>query len=219
MLFFLDAQGSSEVGTPSVMRFYTKFTKKFNRRIGRPGSTPLGPLIRIANKEGELVGKGEVGRLEVKGKTVFDAYWNNHDLTIKSFHDTWFFTGDIARIGKDGHVVQLDREVDVIHTKNYPVYSLLIEEILHKHEAIFDICVYGYSLMDGSQLPAAAVALRKGYTYSEDVLLEELNTGLSSDQKLISLQIIPWLQFPFGVTGKTLKRTFRERSKEKILVI
>ncbi|MCM4174140.1 long-chain fatty acid--CoA ligase [Arenibacter sp. TNZ] len=123
---FLDAQGSSEVGTPSVLRYYTKFTKKFNRRIGRPGSTPLGPSIRIANKKGELVEKGEVGRLEVKGKTVFTAYWNDHDLTIKSFHDNWFFTGDVARIGKDGHIVQLDREVDVIHTKNYPIYSLLI---------------------------------------------------------------------------------------------
>ncbi|MCM4152898.1 long-chain fatty acid--CoA ligase [Arenibacter sp. N53] len=213
---FLDAQGSSEVGTPSVLRYYTKFTRKYNRRIGRPGSTPLGPSIRIANIKGELVEKEEVGRLEVKGKTVFNAYWNDHDLTIKSFHDKWFFTGDVARIGKDGHIVQLDREVDVIHTKNFPVYSLLIEEILHKHEAVFDICVYGFSQKDGSQLPAAVVALRTGYGYTEEVLLEALNSLLSLDQKLISLEILPWLQFPFGVTGKTLKRTLRERSKERV---
>ncbi|MCM4174141.1 hypothetical protein DHD32_21980 [Arenibacter sp. TNZ] len=88
--------------------------------------------------------------------------------------------------------------------------------MLHKHEAIFDICVYGSSQRDGSQLPAAVVALRTGYGYSEEVLLAELNKDLASNQKLISLEIRPWLQFPFGVTGKTLKRTFRERSKEKV---
>lgn len=213
---FLDAQGSSEVGTPSVLRLYSKFAKKFDRRIGKIGSAPLAPSIRIANKNGEEIPKGEVGRLEVKGKTVFNAYWNNHDLTMKCFHDNWFFTGDVAKIGEDGHIVQLDREVDVIQAKDHPIYSLPIEEVLHKHEAVFDICVYGYSQKDGSQLPAAAVSLRNGYHFSEKRLLEELNKCLASSQKLVSLEIIPWEKFPFGVTGKTLKRTFRDRSIESL---
>ena len=40
---------------------------------------------------------GAVGRLEVPGKTVFDAYWNNPALTHEAIHDGWFFTGDVAR--------------------------------------------------------------------------------------------------------------------------
>ena len=42
---YLDAQGSSEVGTPSVLRYYTKLTKRYERRIGRRHSTPFGPKI------------------------------------------------------------------------------------------------------------------------------------------------------------------------------
>ena len=75
---------------------------------------------------------GKVGRFEVKGRTVFDAYWNDPDLTAIAFRDGWFFTGDVARLDPDGNFIQLDREVDVIHTTTGDVYSLLIEEEVHK---------------------------------------------------------------------------------------
>ena len=120
---YLDAQGSSEVGTPSVLRYVTRYTKKFDRRVGRPGLTPFGPRVRIA-RDGVVVPRGDVGRLEVQGRTVFNAYWNNHATTYEAIRNGWFFTGDVARQEWDGHLVQLDREVDVIHTAQGPVYSL-----------------------------------------------------------------------------------------------
>ena len=214
---FLDAQGSSEVGTPSVLRYITRFTKKFDRRIGKPGSTPFGPKIRITLPNGaEAKRGGSAGRLEVKGKTVFDSYWNNPELTLSSFNDNWFFTGDVAHFNKDGHIVQLDREVDVIRTNKGDVYSLLIEEKIHKHPAIFDACVYGERQIDGSQLPAIAVALRNGFTLNNIELKKELNSLLNGDEKLISCDILLWKEFPIGITGKTLKRIFRERSEKKL---
>ena len=213
---FLDAQGSSEVGTPSVIRYISQFTKKFDRRIGKPGSTPFGPSIRITkNNVVQAMMDGEAGRLEVKGKTVFNSYWNNPGLTKLSFNDGWFFTGDIARFNRNGHLIQLDREVDVIHTNAGPVYSLPMEEKIHKHPAIFDACVYGASQEDGSQLPAIAVALRKKIKIGSEELKRELNLLLSSDEQLCHCDIMEWSEFPMGITGKTLKRVFRERSKEK----
>jgi len=210
---FLDAQGSSEVGTPSVIRYISPFTKKFERRIGKPGSTPFGPKIRIIKSNGELAKTGETGRLEVKGKTVFDAYWNNHSLTCKAFTDKWFFTGDVARFEKDGNIIQLDREVDVIHTHFGDIYSLPIEEKIHKHPAVFDACVYGKMQEDGTQLPAIAVALRNGFFISESELLHQLNELFNKEEKLHYCEIMKWSEFPIGVTGKTLKRVFRERSE------
>ncbi|GEO07541.1 fatty-acid--CoA ligase [Segetibacter aerophilus] len=217
---FLDAQGSSEVGTPSVVRYVTRFTKKFKRRIGKPGSTPFGPEIRIITKKGSVAKRGgEPGRLEVKGKTVFDCYWNNSDLTNKAFTDNWFFTGDICRFKKDGHIVQLDREVDVIATANGDVYSLLIEEKIHKHPAVFDACVYGDTRSDGYLLPSIAVAVRKGCLIDNVELKKQLNQLLDSNEQLYNCDILRWQDFPIGVTGKTLKRVFRERSIEKLKLL
>jgi long-chain acyl-CoA synthetase len=210
---FLDAQGSSEVGTPSVLRFVTPLTRRFGRRIGRPGSTPFGPSVRITKADGETAHGDEVGRLEVKGKTVFAGYWNHHAQTLAAFRDDWFFTGDVARYASDGHIVQLDREVDVIHTPDGPVYSLPIEERVHAHRAVFDVCVYGARQPDGAQLPVAAVAQRPGFAIPGDVMRDELNAQLSPREQLHRVDIMRWEDFPVGITGKTLKRLFRERSE------
>jgi len=212
---FLDAQGSSEVGTPSVIRYVTRFTTAFGRRVGRPGSTPFGPAIRIVTADGEPVAQGTVGRLEVNGRTVFDGYWNNHALTYRAIRDRWFFTGDVVLRSSDGHIVQLDREVDVIHTRTGPVYSLLIEEQLHTHPAVFDACVYGERQGDGTQLPVAAVAIRAGTQREEGTLLHELNLLLDDHQRLHRVEIMTWDDFPIGVTGKTLKRVLRERTEHQ----
>lgn len=210
---YLDAQGSSEVGTPSVLRYVTRFTKKFARRIGKPGSTPFGPKTRIVRSDGTLAGRDEPGRLEVKGRTVFNAYWNDPELTGRAIRDGWFFTGDMARRGRDGHLVQLDREVDVIHTSAGDVYSLPIEEKLHKHPAVFDLCVYADTVADGTGKPSVAVALKPGIELSADSLNEEFDQMLAPSERLHRLDILPWAEFPIGVTGKTLKRVFRERSR------
>ena len=210
---YLDAQGSSEVGTPSVIRYVSTFTKKFGRRIGRPGSTPFGPRVRVVTSDGAPVRPGKAGRLEVKGRTLFGGYWNNHPLTYAVMRDGWFFTGDIVRRGDDGHLVQLDREVDVIHTRSGPVYSLPIEEVLHKHPAVFDVCVYGARQEDGSQLPVAAVALRQSPLIDAESLRREFNAELPEHDRLWRVDIVRWADFPIGITGKTLKRVFRERTE------
>jgi long-chain acyl-CoA synthetase len=211
---YLDAQGSSEVGTPSVIRYISIYTKKFERRIGRIGSTPFGPEIRIVKESGEKAKKGEVGRLEVKGKTVFDGYWNNHALTYQAIQDKWFFTGDVARLGKDGHLIQLDRLVDVIHTSYGAVYSLPIEEKIHKHPAVYDVCVYAQKQIDGTYLPAVAAALKENSNIDNSLLLSEFNQLLDEKEKLCRCDIMEWSEFPIGVTGKTLKRAFRNRSEQ-----
>ena len=215
---FIDALGSSETGIPVVVRFATSLTKKFDRRIGVPGFVPFAPKTKVVKANGELAAVGEIGRFYVKGKTVTEGYWNNHAKTYLEKQDGWFFTGDIVRRETDGHIIQLDREVDVIHTAQGNVYTLPIEELAHKHEAVFDACVYGARQDDGTQRPAIVVAIRSGVRMTEEQLLQQLNRMLNSKEQLCSLKIIPWKQFPMGLTGKTLKRFFRNQT-EKFPVI
>ena len=104
-------------------------------------------------------------------KTVFKKYWKDPQLTAKSFTSGWFFTGDVACTDKYKNIIQLDREIDVIHTENGDVYSLPIEEKIHKHRAVFDACVYGGFQQNGFQLPCAAIALRSGFVYDDGRVL------------------------------------------------
>ncbi len=116
-------------------------------------------------------------------------------------------------------LLQLDRLVDVIHTKQGDVYSLLVEEKIHTLPAVFGACMYGAYQEDGSLLPAVAVALRKGWKMSSFEFLKTCNSILLLEEQLVACRILNWRDFPIGVTGKTLKRVFREEGKQAARIL
>ena len=207
---FVDGLGSSEVGIAALLRIATPWTQKFARRVGR--KTPLGPQIKIANADGTPVPRGEVGRLMIKGKSMFGGYWNAHDVFYAATHDGWWFTGDMVRLGDDGELVHLDREVDVIHTARGPAYTLPLEEIVLKQDGVLDTCVFGVRPQpDSAEVPAAVVALRRdAHIDDAETFRCALNQQLPEEQQLAHLWLIDWSEFPIGATGKTLKRRLRE---------
>lgn len=211
---FVDGLGSSEVGIAALLRITTPWTRRFGRRVGR--KTPLGPRIKLADRLGNPVPKGQPGLLMIKGKSMFDGYWNAHDTLYKASRDGWWFTGDVLCRAADGELVHLDREMDVMHTASGPVYTLPIEEVVLKHQSILDTCVFGVRPSpDASQMPAAVVAIRGDRDDADpEVLRLELNDRLDGPQQLAYLWIIDWQDFPIGATGKTLKRRLRERYDE-----
>lgn len=78
---------------------------------------------------------------------------------------------------------------------------------------MFDLCVYGAPQPDGTQAPAAAIALRLGATIQLEQLTRELNQLLDAREQLVNVEILAWGEFPIGITGKTLKRVFRDRTE------
>ena len=58
-----------------------------------------------------------------------------------------------------------------------------------------------------------AVALREGFQITGTTLMQELNAMLPHDSQLVHLDVIAYDEFPLGFTGKTLKRTFRDRTE------
>jgi len=213
---FVDGLGSSEVGIAALLRIATPWTKHFGRRVGR--RTPLGPEIKIADADGAPVAKGEVGRLMIKGKSMFGGYWNAHDVFYSATRDGWWFTGDMVRQGEDGEVVHLDREVDVMHTARGPVYTLPLEEIVLKQAGVLDTCVFGVRpRADGPEVPAAVVAARADARIPDgETLRRALNAQLPGEQRLAHLWLVDWSEFPIGATGKTLKRRLRERYNQRL---
>ena len=208
---FIDGLGSSEVGIAALLRIAHPWTRQFGRRVGR--RTPLGPHIRVADAQGQALARGQVGLLMIKGKSMFAGYWNAHDTFYQACRDGWWFTGDVVQQAADGEYLHLDREVDVIHTRHAPVYSLPVEERILLQPGVLDVAVFG--IPDGSgpwQCVAAVVALRADApAVSGAALQAQLNESLIGAQRLQALWIIDWEAFPIGATGKTLKRVLREQ--------
>ncbi|ADO71022.1 class I adenylate-forming enzyme family protein [Stigmatella aurantiaca] len=209
---FVDGLGSSEVGIAALLRIAGPWTKQFGRRVGRP--VPFfGPQVRVVDENWQPVPDGQPGRFAIKGPCMFGGYWNAHDKLLSSSQNGWWFTGDIVIRQPDGEFVHLDREVDVISHQQGVSYTLLMEEEVLKHPAVFDTTVFALTQADGKVVPAAAVALKNGAdSMDAERLRLELNAKLPEKDRLAELKVTRWSEFPIGVTGKTLKRVFRAGS-------
>jgi acyl-[acyl-carrier-protein]-phospholipid O-acyltransferase/long-chain-fatty-acid--[acyl-carrier-protein] ligase len=86
----------------------------------RPGSVGCvlpNLQIRIEHYEtGKECGIREIGKIFVKGESVFSGYFDDFEATTRSFHNGWYDTGDMGYIDVDGflwHVGRLRRFVKI----------------------------------------------------------------------------------------------------------
>lgn len=59
-----------------------------------------------------------IGHLIAKGDNVMLGYYENQEATDEVLHDGWLYTGDLARIDKDGYIFICGRQKNVIVMKN-----------------------------------------------------------------------------------------------------
>jgi long-chain acyl-CoA synthetase len=85
----------------------------------------------------------EVGELVIKGPQVMLGYWNRPQETASTLRDGWLYTGDIAKMDKDGFVYIVDRKKDMIIAGGFNIYPREVEEVLYEHPAVFEAAVIG----------------------------------------------------------------------------
>ena len=79
-----------------------------NNHVGTVGAPLPGVTLKLDEATGELL---------VGGPTVFAGYWNKPEKTAETITpDGWLRTGDIGRIGNDGHLTITGRMKDIIIT-------------------------------------------------------------------------------------------------------
>jgi long-chain acyl-CoA synthetase len=176
-------------------------------RERKPGSigTPIrGVEMRVLDKEGEEVPRGEIGEIVIRGHNVMRGYWRKPEETAKAIPDGWFRTGDLGRIDKDGYFEIVDRKKDMIIRGGYNVYPREIEEVLYEHPAVAEAAVIGLPHQALGEEVGAAVVVKPG----SDVTAEELREHVKAQVAAYKYPRAVWLvdALPKGPTGKILKR-------------
>jgi len=133
----------------------------------KPGSfgVPL-PNTHIAiidPETQEFLPPGEEGELVASAPQVMKGYWNKPEANKESFFKaggrTWFKTGDIAKMDKEGYFFFVERTKDMIKYKGYSVFAHEIEEVLYNHPKIKEAAVIGVPDEDvGERVKAVVVA-------------------------------------------------------------
>ncbi len=118
----------------------------------------------------EVPDAGEVGRIVIRGATLFSGYWPDGGGGPGA--DGWFVTGDIGFLDDAGELHLVDRAAEVVKVSGFTVYPREVEEVLATHPYVAEVAVIGMPGVDGQQQIVAVIVPRQGKHPTPDDLAE-----------------------------------------------
>ncbi len=177
-------------------------------KMGSVGQPIFHGEVRIVDEQGKPVKSGEIGEIIVKGPIVMSGYWKRKDLTDEVIKGGWLYTGDLARVDKEGFVYIVDRKKDMFISGGENVYPAEIEKVLFSHPSILDAAVMGVEDEKWGEVGKAFIVLKDGQTLPPDDIYRYLK------DKLAKYKIPKYIEFketlPKTASGKILKRLLKE---------
>ena len=141
-------------------------------KVGAIGRAGFGWAVKIVDPAGNVVERGDVGELCVKGPGVMKCYYKDEKATAEVLRDGWLLTGDMAMEDEDGFIFLVDRKKDVIITGGENLYPVQIENYLRRHEAVKDAAVIGLPDARLGEIAAAIIAVKDGCTLTEEEIMD-----------------------------------------------
>lgn len=171
------------------------------RIAGSVGYPLPGVDLRIGGGE-------ETGVIEIRGPSVFSAYWRMPEKTAEEFtRDGYFITGDVGRQDSDGRVWISGRAKDLIISGGYNVYPKEIELILDELPGVTESAVIGLPHPDFGE-GVAAIVIGQG---DEAAMIAECRKRLAAYKA--PKRIIFVDELPRNAMGKVQKNVLRGTHK------
>ncbi|WP_044642192.1 acetate--CoA ligase [Risungbinella massiliensis] len=144
----------------------------------KPGSMgkPLpGIHAAIIDDQGNELGPNQMGHLAIRTPwpSMMRKIWKNPDKYAEYFQiDGWYVSGDSAYQDEDGYFWFQGRIDDVINTAGKRVGPFEVESKLVEHPAVAEAGVIGKPDPVRGEIIKAFIALRHGYTESDELIKE-----------------------------------------------
>ena len=188
--------------------------------VGSVGMPIPGVSIRIAD-DGEVL---------IKGRHIFEGYWNNTTATAESIKDGWFHSGDIGELDDNGFLWITGRKKEIIVTaggKN--VAPAVLEDRMRAHPLISQAMVVGDNqpfvatlvTIDPDEFPRWAAENDKMGTLAELIddedlkaavqeAIDDANAAVSQAESIRAFRILP---ADFSIEGGELTPTLKVKRK------
>ena len=176
-------------------------------KVGAIGKAGYGWKTRIIDPAGNVVSRGEVGELCVKGPGVMNCYYNDPEASAEVLRDGWLLTGDMAMEDPDGFIYLVDRKKDVIITGGENLYPVQIENHIRAHEAVKDVAVIGLPHERLGEIAAAIIEFKEGCSATE----QEIEDFCATLPRYKRPRKIIFATIPRNPTGKIEKPKLREQ--------
>lgn len=169
------------------------------RKAGSVG-LPAGPEIAIMDHAGQLLPRGQMGEVVIRGANVTQGYENNPAANQAAFAGGWFRTGDQGRFDADGYLFLTGRLKEIINRGGEKIAPIEVDEILLQHPAVAQAVTFAVPHPTLGEAVAAAIVLKRGARATERELRDFAGTRLAEFK--LPRQILIVDQVPKGPTGK-----------------
>jgi benzoate-CoA ligase len=202
----LDGLGSTEM-------LHIFLSNRFGEvRYGTTGKPVPGYDVRLVGDDGDVVRRGEIGELQVRGPTSAVMYWNNREQSRTTFLGEWTRSGDKYIEDKDGYYVYCGRRDDMLKVGGIYVAPFEVEGALLTHPDVLEAAVVAWPDEDRLIKPKAFVVLKSSATAGEKTA-EALQEHCRA--QLAPYKYPRWIEFradlPKTATGKIQR--FRLRAE------
>ena len=103
----------------------------------------------IVDEKENKVNSGEIGELVIRGSNVMQGYWNDPEMTAKTYRNGFYpserllYSGDYFRQDDEGFLYFLGRKDNMIKTRGERVSPKEIEDLVCKLEEVAEAAVVG----------------------------------------------------------------------------
>ncbi|HEY0647778.1 AMP-binding protein [Phenylobacterium sp.] len=169
-----------------------------DRLAGSVGYPLPGVELRIG-------GGDETGVIQIRGPSVFSAYWRMPEKTAEEVTaDGFFITGDVGRQDADGRVWISGRAKDLIISGGYNVYPKEVELVLDELPGVTESAVIGVPHKDFGE-GVVAVVMGKG---DEAAMIAEARHQLAAYKAPKRVVFVD--ELPRNAMGKVQKNLLRQ---------
>lgn len=159
------------IGSTEILHIFIS-NRPGQAKAGSTGQVVPGFEARIVDDSGLELPPGQVGTLLMKGDSIAQGYWNQHEATKRTFRGEWINTHDKFMFDQDGYFWYSGRVDDMLKVSGQPVWPTEVEGVLQEHPAVLESGVTGAADDEGLLKPVAFVVLKNGQAASAELAHE-----------------------------------------------
>ena len=173
--------------------------------IGRPEDCE----VRVVGAQGEVVGEGQHGELQMRGPMVMTGYLNAPEATEQVLiGDGWFRTGDLTTRDPDGCYRILGRIKALIIRGGYNIHPEEVTEVLQRRPEVVEAVTFGIPDPVWGEQVVSAVAVEPAANLREAELIAHCRCHMEEQKVPSHIVILPSL--PRGRSQKVLLEEVRK---------
>lgn len=194
--------------------------EELDRRPSSVGKAMPNCEVFVVDEDGNEVAPGQTGELIIRGANVMQGYWNDPELTARTYRsrrypaERMLYSGDYFRRDEDGFLYFLGRKDDMIKSKGERISAKEVENNICAMEGVAEVAVIGLPDEIFGQVIKAYIVPAPNVELTEKQVLKYCSENLETFMLPKYIEFMDNL--PKTPNGKIDKKQLKAKEESKV---